>query len=155
RRRMKSVSWFRGRGPSAAWIVAAIAIPGAALADEPAKKAAPVAVPPAPAAKKPPPATGVAPPPSPSAAKPDAKGIVITPRNKVSARGTAATPDEMVDLAFARARRGGEDALAALVVASSLDDRASFGKVRDGLKAIAASGAPLADEARWLALRLA
>src|SRR5262249_39276488 len=147
RRRMKSVSWFRGRGPSAAWIVAAIAIPGAALADEPAKKAAPVAVPPAPAAKKPPTGdpvkgapAGVAPPPSPSTPKPDGKGIIIAPRNKVSARWTAATPDEMVDLAFARVRRGGEDALAALVVASSLDDRASFGKVRDGLKAIAASG---------------
>jgi transglutaminase-like putative cysteine protease len=69
-------------------------------------------------------------------------------------RWTAATPDEMVDHLFARARAGGEDALAALVVAASLDDRATFGKVREGLEAFAASGAPLADEARWLRLRL-
>ena len=52
---------------------------------------------------------------------------------------------------FARARKGGDDALAALVVAASLDDRASFGRVRDGLAAIAASSSPLADDARWLA----
>ena len=71
-----------------------------------------------------------------------------------AARWTAATPDEMVDQLFARARRGGDDALAALVVAASLDDRASFGRVRDGLAALAASGSPLADEARWLGLRL-
>jgi transglutaminase-like putative cysteine protease len=70
-------------------------------------------------------------------------------------RWTAATPDEMVDQLFARTRSGGDDALAALVVAASLDDRASFGRVREGLKALAASGSPLADDARWLGLRLA
>src|SRR4051812_6127074 len=69
-------------------------------------------------------------------------------------RWTASTPDEMVDQLFARARAGGDDALAALIVAASLDDRASFGRVRDGLTAFAASGAPLAPEARWLGLRL-
>jgi transglutaminase-like putative cysteine protease len=71
-----------------------------------------------------------------------------------AARWTAATPDEMVDHLFARARRGGDDALAALVVAASIEDRASFGKVRDGLAALAASASPLADDARWLRLRL-
>ncbi|MFT3774168.1 MAG: hypothetical protein QM820_53070 [Minicystis sp.] len=71
-----------------------------------------------------------------------------------SARWTATTPDEMVDHLFARARRGGDDALAALVVASSIEDRASFGKVREGLASIASSGSPFADDARWLRLRL-
>jgi transglutaminase-like putative cysteine protease len=74
--------------------------------------------------------------------------------NADAPRWTAATPDEMVERLFARARAGGEDALAALVVAASLDDRASFGKVRDGLETFAGSGGPLADEARWLRLRL-
>src|SRR5262245_25364686 len=40
-------------------------------------------------------------------------------------RWTAATPDEMAKLALRRARAGGDDALAALVVAASLDERAS------------------------------
>ena len=71
-----------------------------------------------------------------------------------SARWTAATPDEMVDALFTRVKQGGDDALAALVVAASMDDRASFGKVREGLAAIAASKSPLAAEARWQRLRL-
>lgn len=71
-----------------------------------------------------------------------------------SPRWTAATPDEMVDQLFSRARDGGDDALAALVVAASMDDRASFGKVRDGLAAVATSTSPYADEARWLRLGL-
>jgi hypothetical protein len=103
----------RAIGQAAAWLVAAAAIPGGALAGAPAAHAEP------------------APP----------------------ARWTAATPDEMVDQLFARARRGGEDALAALIVADSLDDRASFGKVIDGLAALASSGSPLAGEARWLGLQ--
>ncbi|MFO0756680.1 MAG: transglutaminase-like domain-containing protein [Byssovorax sp.] len=71
-----------------------------------------------------------------------------------AARWTATTPDEMVDQVLARAEQGGEDALAALVVASALDDRASFGRAREGLARIGASSSPLADEARWLGLRL-
>jgi hypothetical protein len=67
---------------------------------------------------------------------------------------TAATPDEMVDRLLARATTQNHDALAAMVVAASLDDRATHGKVREGLAAIAASGSPLANEARWLRLRL-
>ncbi len=99
----------------AAWILAAVAIPGGAIVAAPAALGEPAAP---------------------------------------GARWTAATPDEMVDQLFARAKRGGPDALASLVVAASLDDRASFGRVRTGLAAIAASGSPLADDARWLDLRL-
>jgi len=72
----------------------------------------------------------------------------------VAPRWTATTPDEMVDFALARAKRGGDDALAALVVAASLDERASLGKARAGLDAFAAAGGPLADEARWLSRAL-
>jgi hypothetical protein len=75
-------------------------------------------------------------------------------QSRPAARWTAATPDEMADHLLARARAGGEDAPAALVVAAALDDRASFGRVRDGLAAIAASASPLADDARWLGLGL-
>ena len=136
---MKSVSWFAGATPrpvsrsrrgaafSAAWVLAAVAIPGGALAGSPGSPAGSAA------AAAPVPAAKVAP----------------------SSRWTAATPDEMVDRVLERARRGGEGALAGLVVASSLDERASFGKVREGLAAIAASSSPLADDARWLGLRLA
>jgi hypothetical protein len=60
----------------------------------------------------------------------------------------------MVDLALARARAGGDDALAGLVVAAALDERASLGRARDGLAAFAATGSPLADDARWLRLAL-
>ena len=134
---MKSVSWFAGAAPrlvsrprrgaalSAAWVLAAVAVPGGALAGSPA-----------------------APPGAAAAPAPAAKPVSTS-------RWTAATPDEMVDRVLERARRGGEDALAGLVVASSLDERASFGKVRSGLAAIAASSSPLADDARWLGLRLA
>ncbi len=127
---MKSVSWFAGAAPrlvsrprrgaalSAAWVLAAVAIPGGALASSPPRPAGSAAAAPVPAAKP-----------------------VST------SRWTAATPDEMVDRVLERARRGGEDALAGLVVASSLDERASFGKVRSGLAAIAASSSPLADDA--------
>src|SRR6185437_10450360 len=95
-------------------------------------------------------------------ARPSMTHLSPTPRRLAPAAGgepavpgwTAATPDEMVDQLFARARRGGPDALAALVVAASLDDRASYPHVRSGLASFAASGSPLADEAYWLALRL-
>ncbi|XXX75767.1 transglutaminase-like domain-containing protein [Sorangium sp. So ce134] len=70
-------------------------------------------------------------------------------------RWTAATPDEMLGAALARARRGGDDALAGLVIAAALSDRAAQGRAREGLAQIAASASPLADEARWLAASLA
>jgi hypothetical protein len=84
------------------------------------------------------------------AGAPIAQGAPASP----AARWTAATPDEMADQLFARVQAGGDDALAALVVAASLDDRASFGRVRHGLRAVASSGSPLAGEARWLGLSL-
>lgn len=142
---MKSVSWFAGATPrpvsrprrgaafSAAWVLAVVAVPGGALAGSPGSPAGSAA------------AAAPAPAPAPR----------IAPRVAPSSRWTAATPDEMVDRVLERARRGGEDALAGLVVASSLDERASFGKVRSGLAAIAASSSPLANDARWLGLRLA
>jgi hypothetical protein len=121
----------RGAAFSAAWVLAAVAMPGGAFAGSPGKPpAAPAAV-----------------------AAPVLAGPAIRPVS--SSRWTAATPDEMVDRVLARARGGGEDALAGLVVASSLDERASFGKVRDGFAAIARSSSPLADDARWLGYRLA
>ena len=84
----------------------------------------------------------------------DASGPAAAPPPAMSSvRWTAATPDQMADLALERARGGGPDAIAGLVVAASLDDRAAFGKVRDGLRAIASSSSPVADDARWLALR--
>ena len=88
------------------------------------------------------PAAGAAP--APATASPAAAGT----------RWTAETPDEMIDLAVRRAQAGGHDALAGLVIASFLDDRAAFGKARAGLDAIAASASPLADDARWLSARL-
>ncbi|MGK3999142.1 transglutaminase domain-containing protein [Sorangium sp. So ce1024] len=70
-------------------------------------------------------------------------------------RWTAATPDEMLGAALARARRGGDDAVAGLVIAAALSDRAAQGRAREGLAQIAASSSPLADDARWLAASLA
>lgn len=69
-------------------------------------------------------------------------------------RWTAATPDEMIDQAIARAKAGGDDALAALVTASFLDERGAFGRARTGLDAIAGSSSALADDARWLSAQL-
>jgi len=69
-------------------------------------------------------------------------------------RWTAGQPDPMVDFALTRAKAGGPDALAALLVAVSLDERASLGKVRTGLRAIGATTSPVADDARWLAALL-
>jgi hypothetical protein len=137
---MKPVSRpLRGAAFSAAWVLVAVATPGGALAGSPGPKAAPKA----------------APKPAASAAPAAPVAPVLTPRPVSALRWTAATPDEMVDRVFARARGGGEDALAGLIVASSLDERASFGKVRAGFAAIAASSSPFADDARWLGYRLA
>jgi hypothetical protein len=129
---MKPVSRpLRGAAFSAAWVLAAVATPGGAFAGSPAPKA----------------------PPAPAKAAPAAPPVPAKPVS--NARWTAATPDEMVADVFARARKGGEDALAAMIVASSLDERASFGKVREGFAAIASSSSPFADDARWLGYRLA
>jgi hypothetical protein len=113
-------------------------------------KAAPQLAPSAPATK------GMRPQPG-SAAKAAAVAAVAVPAAPVAtgARWTAATPDEMLDLAVARAKAGGEDALAAIVVASSLDERACGSTARDGLLSLAKTTSPLAQEAYWLAKRLA
>ncbi|MEZ4298294.1 MAG: hypothetical protein R3B70_25295 [Polyangiaceae bacterium] len=68
-------------------------------------------------------------------------------------RWTAETPDEMIDLALKRAQAG-SDALAGLAMASFLDDRGRSGERGQGLDAVASSGSPLADDARWLLARL-
>jgi len=60
----------------------------------------------------------------------------------------------MVDLALARAKVGGPDALVALLIAASLDERASLGKVRAGLRAIGLTSLPIADDGRWLSALL-
>ena len=147
---MKPASWFAGATPrpasrslrgaafSAAWVLAAAAIPGGALAAPPPTKIDP-------------PGKVV---PSKRLVLPAPASVPTVPAAS-SRRWTGATPDEMVDRVLERARLGGEDALAGLVVASSLDERATFGKVRNGLAAIAASSSPVADDARWLGLRLA
>ncbi|WP_437598831.1 transglutaminase-like domain-containing protein [Sorangium sp. So ce590] len=109
------------------------------------------------------PAAGSAPARRPSGAKVDpsapaagsARATEKRSRIAPALRWTAATPDEMLGAALARARRGGEDALAGLVIAAALSDRAAQGRAREGLEQIAASPSALADEARWLAASLA
>lgn len=119
----------------------------------PAKKPAPAAAPKAHAAQAPAAhAATVAPHAAPAhAAAASAPAAPTVPLYR--GRWTAETPDEMVDLALTRAKAGGADALAGLLVAASLDDRATSGKVEQGLLAIASSNSPVADDARWLALR--
>ncbi|MDC0740171.1 transglutaminase domain-containing protein [Polyangium mundeleinium] len=70
---------------------------------------------------------------------------------KAPTRWTAAQPDPMVDFAIQRATAGGPDALAGLLVATTLDERATLGKVRGGLRAVAATKSPVAGDARALA----
>jgi hypothetical protein len=92
-----------------------------------------------------------------AAKAPAAEALKLTsaPAGAQARRWTAATPDEMLSAALARVRRGGDDAIAGLVVAAALDDRASFNRARQGLEQLAASPSPLADDARWLAASLA
>jgi hypothetical protein len=135
-------SRLRPAGFRVAWIMAALVIPGGTLAAVPPAKSA---TPASPAAKGAAPRKG-----APTAAAPSPSPVATA----AALHWTGATPDEMVDRLFTRAQKGGDDALAALVVATSLDERASFGKVRDGLKAFAASTTSFADEARWLNLWL-
>jgi len=159
---MKSISRpsrLRAAARSAAWLLVAALLPQSAAADVAGAKpggAKPGGVKPGgakPGGAKP----GGA---KPDGAKPSPKptvspGVKLGARPILTAlppapRWTAATPDEMAALAIARAKRGGDDALSALVTAASLDDRASQGLVRAQLASFAAAGGPLADEARWL-----
>jgi hypothetical protein len=124
------------------WMVAAGLVSGAALA----------APPDAPKGRSPKPPPAAAPK---DAAKPAAKPAAKEePKVVAPTRWTAALPDEMADLALQRAKAGGDDALAALIVAAALDERTSQGKVRSGLRAISATNSPVADDARWLAALL-
>ncbi|WP_240807038.1 transglutaminase-like domain-containing protein [Polyangium spumosum] len=104
-----------------AWVITLGLVSGTALAQSPGKKADP------------------------------AKDKPAAPLPKAPPRWTAAQPDPMVDLALQRARAGGPDALAGLLVATTLDERASLGKVRQGLRVVAASKSPVAGDARALA----
>lgn len=94
------------------------------------------------------------------AAKAPATGLKKAPPGGAGAavaqspRWTAATPDEMLGAALTRARQGGDDAIAGLVIAAALADRATQGRAREGLAQIAASPSPVADDARWLAASL-
>src|SRR5262245_53200321 len=89
-----------------------------------------------------------------AALSPDVVRAQATAAAPAALRWTAETPDEMLDFALKRAQAGGDDALAGLLVAATMDDRAAFGKARAGLDAIAMSTSPLADDARWLSERL-
>jgi hypothetical protein len=60
----------------------------------------------------------------------------------------------MIDFALSRAKRAGEDAIAALLVIAELDERGSFGRARTALRSISSSTSPFADDARMLFLTL-
>lgn len=89
-------------------------------------------------------------------AAPSAKPPATPPAAPLVAptRWTAAQPDAMVDLALARAKVGGPDAFAALLVTAALDERSTQGKVRPGLRLLGQTTLPIADDARWLAALL-
>ncbi len=74
---------------------------------------------------------------------------------KASTRWTEATPERMAALGVERARAGGSDALAGLLVAASLDTRVVPGQVGRTIAAIAGTDAPVADDARLVAMELA
>src|SRR5947208_16758233 len=95
---------FKRVAPLLVVAVTALGLQGGALADAPQKKGEP--------AKKEP------------AKKDDPTKLATVPLATMASgdRWVAATPDEMVDSMFARAKKGGPDALAAIVVAASLDD---------------------------------
>ncbi|MCK6588472.1 MAG: transglutaminase domain-containing protein [Polyangiaceae bacterium] len=166
---MKASATRRGRrnqkGSVGRWIgLAAIAIPAIALAQPapPGKTPKIPAIAPLqqPQAKDPaqppqPPKKGlIIPRPTniPQRATPADTKPATTPR--LPLRWTGATPDQMIDFALARAKRGGDDAIAALLVVADLDQRGTFGRARAGLRSISASASPLADDARMLLLSL-
>ena len=69
-------------------------------------------------------------------------------------RWTEATPDRMATLGIDRARAGGDDALAGLVIAASLDARVVPGDVVKMLANVSKSDSHVADDARMLGLEL-
>jgi len=76
------------------------------------------------------------------------------PAPKSSGRWTGATPDEMLEFALRRATAGGDDALAGLVTAHALTDRATAGRARAGLEKLAGNGNDIGVQAHWLAAEL-
>src|SRR6185503_4049324 len=73
---------------------------------------------------------------------------------KVAGRWSAATPDQMLELALRRGGGGGDDALAGLATAHALADRASAGRARAGLAKIGQGTTDIAAQALWLAAEL-
>lgn len=123
------------------WTLALVLVSGSATAQSPSAKAP---------QRIPTPRLSVTGKPTKPAAKQPATAATPT-AVAVPTRWTAAQPDPMVDLALTRAKAGELDALAALLIAASLDERAALGKVRTAFRAISATTSPIADDARWLA----
>lgn len=160
-----SSAWLRGVARPLFIFCAALALPLGAVAQE-----SPPKLPPKPVLIKPVlPGKGTIPLPNPKPSadpkKNDSKTGAAGPKKDMPAavrapvpppplHWTAAVPDTMADYALARARRLGEDALAGMLVAAALDERASFRRVRDGLRGISYMNTPSADDARMLMLRL-
>ncbi len=92
--------------------------------------------------------------------KPPTKDVEeLSARPKVSVeaptRWTDETPDKMVALGINRARAGGPDSLAGLLIAASLEERATKDEVQKLVGSIGRGGLPLSDEARMLNLVMA
>ncbi|HZF54559.1 MAG TPA: transglutaminase domain-containing protein [Polyangiaceae bacterium] len=166
----------RMTGMAVGLVAAAIGLPAIVLAQpagkSPAGKTPSPAATSAPAQKKDPGASAPSPQPpqqkkgqliprpTTTPARPGTRGEPQTPPLKPPSpppqplRWTGATPDQMIDFAVNRAKRGGEDAIAALLVVTELDERGSFGRARTGLRSISASNSAFADDARMLFLAL-
>jgi transglutaminase-like putative cysteine protease/Flp pilus assembly protein TadD len=123
-------------------IAAAPSAPGAL-----AQPAGPPGAGPATRPKLPPRRSTPKPAPKPAATSPDE---AHAPR-----RWTDTTPEETVAAALARARAGGDDAVAGLLVAAALDGEVAPDRVPRGLAEIARGRTAVADDARWLARVLA
>lgn len=66
-------------------------------------------------------------------------------------RWVDATPDDMVKLGIDRAKAGGDDAIAGLLIAASMIDHAAPGAVVRGFQSLAKAGGPVGHEAGFLA----
>jgi len=142
----------------AALLAVALGIPGMALAQDagspklvPAKPAAAPTKAPAQGLGAPakPPVVGRPP------TKPRPPRMKILPgRLPLGQRWTGATPEEMALLNVRRARHGKADAVAGLLIAHALDERAHHNLVRNGLASVASGRSSVADDARWLGFML-
>ena len=68
-------------------------------------------------------------------------------------RWTAETPDAMIDLAVARARNNGPDALAAVALIHELSERASHGRAKAAFDELAPIPNEVGRAARWLSVQ--